>query len=869
MKIVLLTAVTLLTAVVFSLAAGPVSDLANTPKQPLGVTTARGELEVFPLTNEYLVVAGLYDDFFNRAITQGYRNRLTLADRLFQQKELPEWSYRFFYNFATVDILNDYLPQIRKNFQDKAYFTVSVNGRGIELDKLGYWINAVGCKRTPYVSGGGTALTTSAELVPFAYLKFARPLADGDQLAITTKAGEEIKFTYDSRQTVSRAIKVNQVSYAPQAGQKYAYLGMWLAELGPLPLAAYLGKEFYVCDESSGKTVFTGKLAKRSDLQSITKNQQTILLDGEEVLEMDFSGFNRPGNYYITIPGVGRSWGFVIGDDAVGRAFYVQMRGLFHQRSGIAKEPKYTQWPMKADHMVSYRGNFAPNDRHYGEKGLMLGKDGKPVNFRHFELVKATATDEVLKNVYGGWWDAGDFDRRTYHFEVVDALLSVYLLFPDHFSDNQLDIPESGNNIPDIIDEAAWGVDVWRRAQNPAGGVGCWLEATSHPENPDPEQDTQRYYLAAPTRESTLEYSIYAAKLARAYQKAGAKDKAELFFASAQKAWDYANNPANQVKISADIPKVGKITYTEPVELPAENFLKAALNLYLYQRNERYAQILDKADFKAALARAKEAKSAYFLSELIEETIPYSGMVSQYKQMIRKRADELVQSQNVLAYRVINWPLDSPYFLFLGWGAGLPFQKGSYLIMAWRITDSETYRDAAYLCFDWMMGANPMGRSMTTGLGKVYPVRLLSLPMWAWRDRLVDPIPGITPYTFSGLNNYSAANMIYSLNFKERPDHNFKGLSTNLLPDSLCKEPTISTADCYKIIQQQIPVWRRFANVEGYAVNQNEFSVWETMAPAAAGYGALLTPGWKPPSTWKEQKPEPDIKKLPGYIFLP
>jgi len=868
MKIFLLLLVTVFTALMFSLSGGAVGDIRDVPKQLTNVPI-RGELEVFPLTSEYVVVAGLYDDFINGALRKNYDRRLTLADQLFDQKKLPEWSYRFFYNFATVDILNDYYPQIRKNFQDKTYFNVTVNGQSIGIDRIGYWINAVGCKRIPYITKPGTALTSSAELVPFAYLKLARPLADGDQVCITTKGGEEIRFAYGSRQTVSRAIKVNQVGYASEAGQKYAYLGMWLAELGPLPLAAYIGKDFYLCDEATGKTVFTGKLAKRSDLQSISKDQRQLLLDGEEVLEMDFSSFKTPGKYFITVPGVGRSWEFIVGNDAVGRAFYVQMRGLFHQRSGMAKESQYTRWTMKADHTVSYRANFAPNARHYGKEGLMMDQSGKPVDFRHFDLVKATATEEVLKNVYGGWWDAGDFDRRTYHFEVVDALLSVYMLFPDHFTDNQLDIPESGNGIPDIIDEAAWGVDVWRRAQNAAGGVGCWLEATSHPENPDPELDTQRYYLAAPTRESTLEYSIYAAKLARAYQKAGAKDKAELFFASAQKAWSYANNPANQVKISANIPKVGKISYAEPEVLPVENVFKAALNLYLYQRNEIYAQAIDKIDFKAVLSRAREEKSAYFLSELVEETIPFAGHVSLYKQMVKKRADYLIQTQNVLAYRVINWSLDSPYFLYLGWGAGLPFQKGSYLILAWHTTGSETYRDAAYLCFDWMMGANPMGRSMTTGLGKVYPVRLLSLPMWAWRDRLVDPIPGLTPYTFTGLNNYSAANMIFSLNYKERPDHNFAGTSANLLPDSFNKQPTISIADCYKIIQQQIPVWRRFANVEGYAVSQNEFSVWETMAPAAAGYGALLAPGWKPPTSWKEQKPEPDIKKLPGYIFLP
>lgn len=148
-------------------------------------------------------------------------------------------------------------------------------------------------------------------------------------------------------------------------------------------------------------------------------------------------------------------------------------------------------------------------------------------------MIRATATEEFLPEVYGGWWDAGDFDRRTYHFQIIEDLTSVYLMFPENFSDGQLDLPESGNGIPDILDEAAWGADVWRRAQNAAGGVGCWLEAVSHPQRTDPFNDPPRYYLALPTRESSLEYAAYAAKLAFALKRAGALEKARLFHDSA------------------------------------------------------------------------------------------------------------------------------------------------------------------------------------------------------------------------------------------------------------------------------------------------------------------------------------------------
>ena len=242
---------------------------------------------------------------------------------------------------------------------------------------------------------------------------------------------------------------------------------------------------------------------------------------------------------------------------------------------------------------------------------------------------------------------------------------------------------------------------------------------------------------------------------------------------------------------------------------------------------------------------------------------------SQYRKRIRSKAAELLKSQEQLAYRNVNWLLGSPYFTFLGWGHGLPFAKAGYLILAWYLDGNVRCRDAALLCFDWMMGANPMGRSMTTGLGHVYPIRLLSLPMQAWDDRLHDPIPGITPYTFSGQNNYSAATMIYSYIYKPREDHAFRGCNVNLLPKSIGQGKLLTDSECYALIRPVIPLWRSFANLEGYAVNQNEFTVWETMAPAAAGYGALLQPGWTPPKDWKTRKPADRVEDLSGYIFLP
>lgn len=210
---------------------------------------------------------------------------------------------------------------------------------------------------------------------------------------------------------------MNQEGYSTEAGEKYAYLGMWLGTLGELPAEEFNGREFRICRSSDGSVVHTGKIALRSREQFHRHNQNRYRLNGETVMELDFSDFNTPGDYFISIPGVGRSWEFKLAPTAFDRAFYVQMRGLFHQRSGIEKSAALTGWPMPARQKGSWRGGFAPNDQHYNaQSGCFRDSAGKAITVRPFDMIRATATEEFLPEVYGGWWDAGDFDRRTYHF---------------------------------------------------------------------------------------------------------------------------------------------------------------------------------------------------------------------------------------------------------------------------------------------------------------------------------------------------------------------------------------------------------------------------------------------------------------------
>ena len=847
---------------------GPVQRIL--PKSPVSL---KGKLKLHFVSRDWLCVVGNYNDFMRERIK-------TECGAFFKELDSGKiktktWSYDFYYDFNTVNVIASYRPKIKKNFESPDFFSLTDStGKKIKFAKNAYWINAVGLMRVKKGLTGELKRTRAAAVAHFAYLKLATSLRQGESYTLLTKTGEKITFRYDEQKLIAQTIKVNQIGYLPAAGRKIAYLGMWLAAEGPLDLKAWVGKKFHIIDEKDNSVAYSGIVRFRMDEQYYTAGGNHIPLNGEQVCDMDFSNFSRTGKYHIYVPGIGRSWSFEVSDNALGRAFYMHVRGLYHQRSGIAKGPPHTNWIMGADHMASWISRYSPENADYTPSGNdygYLNQDGTPVAMYRFTVIDENKTGIKLPEVHGGWWDAGDFQRRTYHFQIVQDLLSAYFMFPEKFKDGQQDIPESGNGIPDIIDEAAWGVEVWRRAQNAKGGVGCWLSAVSQPIVDNPVKDPHRYYLALPTRHSTMQYAAHAAVLARAYRQCGAKAKAELFRDSAGKAFKYAINPANRIKYSWKHNLGGGRTavysYLEPPTLPPEMVFKAAMNLYELTQDNYYNRFLTQENFTILLSKLMYPRNPFFLSEILCSGRDFFQFKQQYQAAVVKEAEKWRDYQEALAYRNLAYPTDHPYFATLAWGNAIPFKKGRIFLIAYAITGLYSYRDAALLLNDWLHGCNPMGRSLPTGTGKNCPVRILSLPSYA--DGILPPLPGITPYTFTFNVAYEAFDMVFGLRYNPRPDLYFNGVTVDLMPKSLSKGKMLSVRETSQIMNKVYPVWRRFANIERYAVPQNEFTVWETIGPCAACIACLLPDNWKPPADWKNEKPATSLDEMEGYLFQP
>ena len=402
---------------------------------------------------------------------------------------------------------------------------------------------------------------------------------------------------------------------------------------------------------------------------------------------------------------------------------------------------------------------------------------------------------------------------------------------PENFIDGQLNIPESGNGIPDILDEAAWGVKHLLAVQRKDGGVGTWFETTGHPGPGEglPDKENRIYYVSAPSRNGTLMYAAAVSTLALAMKKAGAVKESEIYLDSAQKAWDFALD--KKKRLVAWLRLKGKmISYMEEPFLYGEDLLRTGVNLYILTGKKKYLEA-----FLEDAGRIKEVFRREFwrwspLSWMMLALYPVKELTDFYKEYRNRvlcNADKMLADQeNAYPYRTLWHASDAGWVHSMAWGNYHPLRRAMMLIAAHFLTGKDQYLQGAYLANDFHNGANPLGRSMTSGLGKIYPAAFLDLVSYA--DNIGEFVPGITPYGNTFGIDRNAVKMVYGKN-----------------------------AD-------KLPVFHRNVNLEFLSVASSEYSVWETIAPAVVATGYLIEKPSRPSEKLKQQKPAADFRKLPG-----
>jgi hypothetical protein len=200
---------------------------------------------------------------------------------------------------------------------------------------------------------------------------------------------------------------------------------------------------------------------------------QTQASSGDRGWWFDFSSVTTPGSYYVYDPDNElRSHCFEVRDDVYRPALVAATRMFFYNRCGFAKQEPHAdaRWTDAAAYLGPGQDTEA---RFVDDKGNAL----------------------LARDMSGGWFDAGDTNKyTTFAAKPVHQLLCAYAQNPGAFTDD-FGIPESGNGIPDLLDEVRWELDWLVRMQNQDGGAHIKIGAIQYVSASPPSSDAiPRYY---------------------------------------------------------------------------------------------------------------------------------------------------------------------------------------------------------------------------------------------------------------------------------------------------------------------------------------------------------------------------------------
>ncbi len=434
------------------------------------------------------------------------------------------------------------------NFVDAAggFQPPALSQFAVTIDGIPATVAAIGFKRRPFYA---PLFVRDLRIENNLYLQLASPVADG-QVVTVTNPGAQLWTTAETFSATvallrySPAIHVNQEGYVPGLPKK-AMIGYYLGNLGELNVAASLG--FTLVTAGTNTVVHTGTLTLRPDVGYVYAPTPY-----QKVLEADFSAFTIAGRYQLVVPGLGASLPFAINEGAAMNFLRTYALGLYHQRCGAENAMPFTRFIHAACHhalvevpspqanyvftwskIAEKNADFASNPRHTAPQ---LNSEAA----QRYPFVNQGAID-----VTGGHHDAGDYSRYT----MNSAALAHLLLFtadaiPGASALDNLGLPESGDGISDILQEAKRETDYIAKLQDADGGFYFIVypktreyESNVLPENGDTQVVWPKNTSATAAAVAALAQAASSPKFKAAYPAAAA-----LYLRKAKLGWQFLLN---------------------------------------------------------------------------------------------------------------------------------------------------------------------------------------------------------------------------------------------------------------------------------------------------------------------------------------
>ncbi len=460
---------------------------------------------------------------------------------------------------------------------------------------------------------------------------------------------DDSNVDYASSRPYAPSININQVGYRTDA-EKIAVFRDVTDQT-----------EFKVVNADTKEAVYTGKLENKKENSTADEINWTG----------DFSSVKTAGKYYISCEGLDDSYTFEIGGKVYSDLIEDSVRMLYLQRCGVEIE-----------------------DEKFGHAAC------------HTKEATIYGTSDKI-DVCGGWHDAGDYGRYVVPAaKTIADLLYAYQAAPDLYGDNT-NIPESGNGVPDILDEARFELEWMMKMQASDGGAYHKVSCETFPGYVMPTKETAPLIVTPVSSTATADFCASMALAAEFYEKYD-KDFAKKCMDAAEKSWAWLEaNPDFLFTNPKDI-----VTGDYGDKTDKDERYWAAVQMYRATGDQKYISGVSKAytgldwstvgDYgNIAILTMKDADKN---SDLYKKA--YSAVISQ--------ADSMVKTIN-----------DSSYGSALtkyNWGSNMTIANAGIILgLANELTGQESYFNAANSELGYLLGINPVGTCFVSGYGTVSP----------------------------------------------------------------------------------------------------------------------------------------------------
>lgn len=491
-----------------------------------------------------------------------------------------------------------------------------------------------------------------------------------------------------AKSPVSEDIRLNQLGFSPLS-EKVAVL---VTQESPNEYP-----EFVVRAADTGEKVLSGNLQA-----SIEKTWS-----GQNALVADFSELKIPGTYQLEVYEKGgskplRSAPFQVDDTIYQNLAAASLKAFYYQRASMElKEVHAGPWHRAAGH---------PDDK------VLI----------HPSAASDTRPENTVVSAPKGWYDAGDYNKYVVNSGItMGTLMSAYERFPEYFVAQSLNIPESNNTLPDILDEVRYNLEWLAAMQDPSdGGVYHKLTTAGFEGMVAAHKATQPRYMVQKTTAAALDFAAVMAQAARVYAPYS-EEESRKHREAAIAAWQWAEqNPA--VTYRQDVlnetfdPDVTTGAYGD--EQLDDERMWAAAELYLVTGDKDFWSVVTAATPAYSLPNWADVRWLGYYSLLAhkDKLPPGSGT---WRSTIEKQlivaARELRSDGEQSAYRV---PMVSDPGLFV-WGSNaVAANQGILFLEAFRITGDSSFLRSAEATRDYLLGRNATGYSYVTGFGHKSPL---------------------------------------------------------------------------------------------------------------------------------------------------